>query len=119
MPMSAQTQPIPPSLTPLVPDSCSSLRPLRLLPFSLCNNSFFSDSLFCTLFSPLVYPAPGGATKFFRFRTYGQTPRFAVFWPKSSAYNLFRINTCENSACNYLWNQHLQKNRGWVGSYVN
>jgi hypothetical protein len=35
----------------------------------------------------------------FRIRTWGQTPRFAVFWPHSSALNPFRIRTSRKSVC--------------------
>jgi hypothetical protein len=35
----------------------------------------------------------------FRIRTWRQTPRFAVFWPHSSALNPFRIRTSRKSVC--------------------
>jgi hypothetical protein len=36
----------------------------------------------------------------FRFRTYRRTPRFTLFWPKSSARNPLGINTYKKSRCN-------------------
>jgi hypothetical protein len=36
----------------------------------------------------------------FRSNTYGPTPRFTVFWPKSPADNSFRINTSRTQVCN-------------------
>jgi hypothetical protein len=49
---------------------------------------------------------------------YSQSPRFAVFWPKSSARKPFRCNTYRKYACNPFIRNTYEKPEGW-GTYVN
>jgi len=50
--------------------------------------------------------------KFFRIRTYSQTPRFAAFWPKSSARKSFRISTYKIWLCNPFRIRTYEETRG-------
>jgi len=54
----------------------------------------------------------------FRFRTYRRTPRFTVFWPKSSARKPFGINTYKKSRCNPFRFRTYEKGWGVGGYYV-
>jgi len=130
MPMSARIQSPPPLPASFVPGSCSSLRPLRLLPSSLCNNSFFSHSLPCISFSPLACPALRGVThhSFTQLLAGPLTLLESALMSKHRVLPCFSrnylpttpfgINTCGNLVYNYVWNQHLQKNPGWGGGLM-
>ncbi len=52
---------------------------------------------------PIVFPSFIPASRpanLFRIHTSKQTPRFAVFWPKSCAHKSFKTHTYKNCVCN-------------------